>query len=77
MECRNRSSLHEVIAAIEKLVELGLVEDSGQRKRSPSGTLDVVWRLTALGHLVGDYQRCGLTFAYAVTEARAGVGRAH
>ena len=77
MECRNRSYLHEVITALENLVELGLVEDSGQRKRSPGGTLDVVWRLTALGHFVADCQRCGLTFDAAVTEARAGVGRAH
>jgi hypothetical protein len=44
------------VAARKQLVELGLLEDSGQRRRSPTGEMQVVWRLSARGLLVDEYR---------------------
>ena len=56
-----------VIAARKELVELGLVEDSGRRQPDKAGVMQVVWQLSPLGKLVGDYQkRFGLTLEEAL-----------
>ena len=43
------------------------MEDSGERRPDNNGVMQVVWRLSPRGRLVGDYQeRFGLTFEQAV-----------
>ena len=58
---------HPVVAARKQLTELGLVEDSGKRRRDNAGVMQVVWRISPLGLLVDDYQeRFGLTLEQAL-----------
>jgi hypothetical protein len=42
----------EIRQARKELVQLGLLEDSGQRRPNSSGQLEVVWQLTPLGRVV-------------------------
>ena len=53
------------------LVELGILEDSGERRPDENGTMQVVWQLSALGLLFADYRDRGLTFEEALTKAKA------
>lgn len=48
--------ISEVIAARKELVELGVLEDSGERRADQAGVMQVVWRVSTLGKLVGDYR---------------------
>ena len=58
---------HPLITARKELTALGLVEDSGERRPDPHGQMQIVWRLSPRGLLIGDYQeRFGLSFAQAV-----------
>ncbi len=64
-----------VIAARKELTELGILEDSGERKPGKNGEMQVVWRLSTLGLLVVDYQKhLGLTQEQALAKARASGG---
>jgi len=47
---------HPAVAARKQLTELGILEDSGERRRDSAGVMQVVWRISPLGLLVGDYQ---------------------
>ncbi len=67
--------LQDVVSAREALVELGLVEDSGERRRNPDGTLGIVWTRTPLAALVDDYEQSGLTFEEAIAKANGAVAR--
>ena len=75
--CKRGVSLEEVVQARQELVEMGLVEDSGERRPNPDGSLGIVWRTTALSGLVKDYRQRGLTFEQAVAKAQAAVRRPH
>ena len=57
----------EALSARKELTRLGILEDSGERRPNPDGVMEVVWRLSPLGHLVGEYQeRFGMTFEQAL-----------
>ena len=63
------------IVARKELTELGILEDSGERRPGKNGGMQVMWRLSALGLLVGDYQKHrGLTQEQALAKARASGG---
>jgi hypothetical protein len=50
---------------------MGILEDSGLRQRdSSSWEMQVVWRLSPLGHLVAEYQALGLTVEQALATAK-------
>ena len=68
---RDRKTLDVIIRARRRLTRLGLVEDSGERRRSSAGGLQIVWRLTPLGEAVAQFQDLGLAFDEAVAKARA------
>lgn len=72
-----RKPVSEVVKARQELTRLGLVEDSGERKRDPDGNLAIVWKPSPLGELVSAYQRLGLTFEQAWAKARTAVDRLH
>jgi hypothetical protein len=55
------------VVARKQLTELGILEDSGERRRDSAGMMQVVWRISPLGLIVADYQeRCGLTIEQAL-----------
>ena len=67
-----------VIRARKELTALGIVEDSGKRRRARNGELQIVWRISRLGYLVEDLRRIhGLTFEQAVEVARRGLVPSH
>ena len=70
-----RKPVSEVVRARQELTRLGIVEDSGKRKRDPDGNLTVVWKLSPLGELVGEYQRLGMTFEEAWAKTKTAVDR--
>ena len=74
---RKRTSPEEIIKARQELVELGLLEDSGERRRGADGILRIVWRLAPLAELVEDYRRSGLTLDQAVAKATAAMDCPH
>ena len=41
-----------VIVALKRLTELGLVEESGERRPGKNGAMQVVWQLSTFGQLV-------------------------
>jgi hypothetical protein len=68
---------HPAVAARKQLTELGILEDSGERRPDYTGVMQVVWRLSPLGLLVTDYQkRLGLTLEQALAEVSASGGNA-
>ena len=69
------TSREEIIEARERLVELGLVEDSGERRPGRDGKLAIVWRRTKLALLVDDYRRAGFSFEEAIIRAKTAVAR--
>ena len=44
-----RVTTADIIRAREDLVDLGFLEDSGERRPDPQGTPQIVWRMTPLG----------------------------
>ena len=72
----SREPVSEAVRARQELTRLGLIEDSGERRRDPAdGNLAVVWKLSPLGELVGDYKRLGMTWEEAWTRAKTAIGR--
>ncbi len=73
-----RTSPEEIIKARQELVELGLLEDSGERRRGADETLAIVWRFAPLAELlVEDYRRSGLTLDQALAKATAAMNCPH
>lgn len=69
--------LDRAILARQELVELGLVEDSGQRRPDKTGVMQVVWRLSPLGGMVAHYQKHqGITLEQALAKVNASGGNA-
>ncbi len=62
---------HIAIVARQQLTELGILEDSGERRADKDGVMQVVWRLSPLGLLVADYKRLGLSEEQALAKAKA------
>jgi hypothetical protein len=63
--------------AHKDLVRLGILEDSGERRRNPDGVMEVVWQLSPLGRLVGEYGErlnIGVYEALAKVNALGGKG---
>ena len=57
----------EVTRTLKELAKRGFLEDSGERRPGNNGVMQVAWRISPRGRLVGDYQeRFGLTFKQAM-----------
>jgi hypothetical protein len=52
-----------------ELSDFGVVEDTGQRRTSPTGESQICWRVSALGQRVFDYMKWGFTFEQALSKA--------
>ena len=61
----------DMLAARKELTRLGILEDSGERRPNRDGVMAVVWKMTPLGRLVGNYERLGMTFRQALAKARS------
>jgi hypothetical protein len=70
---RRPSTPDPVVEARQYLTKLGVVEDSGERRRGRNGEMQIVWRISALGHIVGHYLDQGFTFEEAMALARSSI----
>jgi len=64
----------DVIAARQHLTQLGYVEGSGDRRPDSTGTLQPVWRISALGHVADHYRHQGFSLEAAMALARMECG---
>ena len=71
MSRKRDSTLDQVIRIRKQLVELGVVEDSGERHPDSQGKMQIAWQLSAFGQVVVQYQlELGLTFEEALAKAK-------
>jgi len=63
---------HPAILERKRLTELGLIEDSGNRRLNPTtGQMDVLWRVSRLGKTVFELQeRLAITLETALAMAK-------
>ena len=74
---KHKKPVSEVVKARQELTEMGILEDTGERRLDRDGNLAVVWDLSPLGWLVHGYEKRGLTREEALVQARIALGRPH
>ena len=57
--------------AIKDLMDLGYVEDSGERRADGNGVMQPAYQISALGHVADVYLRQRFTFEEAMDLARS------
>ena len=60
----------EVAATMDHLEKLGYIEDSGTRRPDQRGRMQIVYRISVLGHVADHYLRQGLSFEAAMEKAK-------
>ena len=56
---------------LRELIELGYVEETGERRADSEGRLCPTYRTSALGNIADTYLRAGFTFEAAMAKAKA------
>jgi hypothetical protein len=68
MEDREDDDL--AIRARQYLVDLGILVDSGERRRAPNGEMQIVWGLSERASIIEHYRQLGMTWEEAAEKAK-------
>lgn len=60
----------EIAATLEDLASMGYIEDTGERRPDQEGRMEIVYRISVLGHAADHYLRQGLSFEAAIAKAK-------